>query len=524
MDKVMIAMYLRLSNEDSDREKNGESNSISAQRTLLAGHIEELMRDQPYGIVEFCDDGYSGTDFNRPGVKAMLEAAKSGMIHMVIVKDFSRFGRDYLEVGRYLEYIFPILQVRFVSVNDGYDSTEKFGATGGMGVALKNLVYGLYSADLSKKVRSARDTRVRNGEFVGAFAPYGYRKDPKDRHKLLVDEDVAWVVRKIFRMAADGTSLAEITRQLNDAGTPTIGMYHGQKGDGYGDRQPHVKIKRWNAATVRSIIANEAYLGTLLWNRTRCGIDTDKKTVRQDRENWIIVENRYEALVSRELFDSANDRVSHGGVKGRKLKERNPFFICGHCGRVLQLGGKLKKRYFCKSRVQQTENDCRAVNVPQMDLEDAVLHQVRKLADVMLGQREGEKNQCRDERKAMLEKAVFNSQKEILHWKDAKLRLYEQYKAGSLSREGYLAQIEKGRMRLEELERSKREAQAELDSMQAASATEEIPEAALAELSVLESFDQGRLKVLVGRVIVYGEDSMEIVWKVENPFGTEIMV
>lgn len=191
MDKVVIAMYLRLSNEDINKAKSEESNSISAQRVLLTRHIEVLMQGQAYSIVEFCDDGYTGTDFNRPGFQAMIEAARSGKIGMIIVKDFSRFGRDYLEVGRYLEYIFPILQIRFVSVNDNCDSSDKLGATGGMSVALKNIVYAMYSADMSKKVRSARNTRVRNGEYVAQFAPYGYMKDPKDKHKLLIDEDAA---------------------------------------------------------------------------------------------------------------------------------------------------------------------------------------------------------------------------------------------------------------------------------------------------------------------------------------------
>jgi len=138
---VRIAMYLRLSNEDRDKGSKEESDSISAQR-------------------------------------ALIEAAKGGKVDMIVVKDFSRFGRDYLEVGRFLEYIFPIMQVRFVSVNDGYDSEDKFGAKGGMSVALKNLVYGMYSADLSKKVRSARDTRVRSGEFVGQVCPLWVSEGP----------------------------------------------------------------------------------------------------------------------------------------------------------------------------------------------------------------------------------------------------------------------------------------------------------------------------------------------------------
>lgn len=242
MDKTAVALYLRLSNEDSDKGKLEESNSISAQRVLLTKHVEELMQGQAYSITEFCDDGYSGTDFNRPGVQALIDAAKNGSVGMIVVKDFSRFGRDYLEVGRFLEYIFPILQVRFVSVNDNYDSSDKFGTTGGMSVALKNLVYGMYSADLSKKIRSARDTRVRNGEFVGQFAPYGYMKNPEDKHELLIDENVAWVVRRIFRQAADGVSHTEIARQLNEEGIPTRYMYHQLKGDNFPDKQPHFRV------------------------------------------------------------------------------------------------------------------------------------------------------------------------------------------------------------------------------------------------------------------------------------------
>lgn len=238
---VRVAMYLRLSNEDRDKGSKEESDSISAQR-------------------------------------ALIEAAKGGKVDMIVVKDFSRFGRDYLEVGRFLEYIFPIMQVRFVSVNDGYDSEDKFGATGGMSVALKNLVYGMYSADLSKKVRSARDTRVRNGEFVGQFAPYGYRKDPEDKHRLLVDEEAALVVRRIFRMAAEGISHSEIARRLNGEGIPTRYMYHKLKGDNFPDKQPHVKIKKWDNSAVKDIVTMRLIWGLCSgtgrsagWTRIRSG-------------------------------------------------------------------------------------------------------------------------------------------------------------------------------------------------------------------------------------------------------------
>lgn len=524
MDKIMVALYLRLSNEDSDKEKSAESNSISAQRVLLTRHIEELMQGQTYSITEFCDDGYSGTDFNRPGVQALIGAAKSGDINMVVVKDFSRFGRDYLEVGRFLEYIFPILQIRFVSVNDGYDSDDKFGTTGGMSVALKNLVYGMYSADLSKKIRTARDTRARNGEFVGQFAPYGYRKNPEDKHELLIDENVAWVVRKIFRMAADGISHAEIARQLNEAGIPTRYMYHKLKGDNFPDKQPHVKIKMWDNSAVRDIITDETYLGTMFWNRAKCGMDTNKKRVAQPREKWIIVENQHEALVSRELFQKANDNLVGRDMSNRTMGRKTLFFVCGYCGRGLRLRNRKNGKYYCGSRTQQIKNDCQKINVRKKELEDAVLCQARGMADMLVEARDIRKKAQKNDQRAALETTVADSAKEMSRWKDTKVRLYEQYKAGTVTREDYLARIEKGKIRMEELEQIKSEALEELDSMQTVSKTEEIPDEELAELSVLEAFDKDRLKALIDKVVVYGEDAIEIVWKVGNPFQAEITV
>lgn len=512
------AIYVRLSKEDGDVSSavKAESNSISNQKRL----IRDFLKDKKDIIVvsERVDDGYSGSSFNRPGVQALIEAVKNGSINMVVVKDFSRFGRDYLEVGRFLEYIFPILQIRFVSVNDGYDSDDKFGTTGGMSVALKNLVYGMYSADLSKKVRSARDTRVRNGEFVGQFAPYGYRKNPEDKHELLVDEGAAWVVRKIFHMAADGVSHTEIARQLNEEGIPTRYMYHQLKGDNFPDKQPHVKVKLWDNSAVRDIITDETYLGTMFWNRAKCGMDTNKKRIEQLRERWIIVENQHEALVSKELFQKANDNIVGRDMSNRTTGKKNLFFICGCCGKGLKLRSRKKDRYYCGSRIQQIENDCQKINAMKKELEDAVLCQVRGMADMLTEERSIRRNAQKNDRKTVLETMIGDSAKEMTRWKDTKVRLYEQYKAGTVAREDYLARIESGRARTEELEQIRREAQEELDSMQTVSKAEEIPDEELAELSVLESFDKDRLKVLIDKVIVYGEDAIEIVWKVGNPF------
>lgn len=245
---------------------------------------------------------------------------------------------------------------------------------------------------------------------------------------------------------------------------------------------------------------------------------TDKKIVPQERENWIIVDNHHKPLVSQELFDKASSRVSHDGVKGKRMKRRNSFFICGHCGKVMQLRVKSRNRYYCNSRTQQKENACQKANVWQDDLENAVLCQVKNMADVMMEQRAVSKDSGREERKAAIEKLIADSEREIRQWKNTKLSLYEQYKAGSISKEGYIGKIEKGKKRLEKLERTKDDALEELENLQGTSDDTAVCDKDLQEISALNNFDLDRFKLLIEKVIVYGEDEIEIVWKVDDPF------
>ena len=198
--KQQIAIYLRLSLEDVDKRTNkvkDESNSIASQRMLINRHLDQnpLLCDLPR--IEFCDDGFSGTNFDRPDFAKMIECAKHGEISCIVVKDLSRFGRDYLEVGDYLEHIFPFLGIRFKSINDHYDSAKHEGKTIGMDIAFKNLIYDYYSKDLSKKVKSAMGMKQEKAKFVNTV-PYGYKADPADKHHLIIDVETAPIVRRIF--------------------------------------------------------------------------------------------------------------------------------------------------------------------------------------------------------------------------------------------------------------------------------------------------------------------------------------
>ena len=224
MDKT-VALYMRLSDEDDNLAAHEESNNIAHQRKLMLDHIEKFPDLQGFNIVEFSDDGYSGADFNRPGFQKMMKMVKAGGIQVIITKDYSRLGRDYLEVGNYMECIFPVLQVRYISVNDHYDSANSFGSTGGMSVALKNLVNALYCKDASKKVRAAKAVLAKQGKYIASFAPFGYQKSKNDKHMLVPDPVAAPVVQLIFELAIKGMKYTEIANYLNKNGYDSILEY-----------------------------------------------------------------------------------------------------------------------------------------------------------------------------------------------------------------------------------------------------------------------------------------------------------
>ncbi len=219
MDEQRIALYMRLSMEDKDMEE--ESNSILNQRLLLRRFVLDNFTDVKTVVEEFVDDGYSGTNFNRPSVKELLEDAKAEKIDCIIVKDFSRFSRDYIEMGAYLEQIFPFLGVRFISVNDHYDSNDHIGKSAGMGTAFKYLVNDLYAKDISVKVKSTLEMKREKGIYVNGSTPFGYIKSKEDCHLLEPVEPEAEIIRRIFQMTLEGYSSSKIAKLFNEEGIMT---------------------------------------------------------------------------------------------------------------------------------------------------------------------------------------------------------------------------------------------------------------------------------------------------------------
>ena len=286
--------YARLSLEDSGRPG---ADAIEIQRNLIENYITNQPDLQLYRL--YCDNGQTGTDFDRPAFEQMMNDVQAGKIDCIVVKDLSRFGRNYLETGNYLERIFPLLDVRFIAINDYFDSLTAERFSDGYIIPLKNMINAAYSKDISRKVSSAFSMKRQNGEFIGSWAPYGYQKCADDHHRLEPNTETAPVVCDIFRWRAEGESYMQITRRLNGAGIPSPYRYLYLKGE---RRDQRCKNAVWTQTAVKRLLLNEVYLGHLVQGRNRSSLCEGKTKKEVPKEEWIIVRNTHDPLIDEEIF------------------------------------------------------------------------------------------------------------------------------------------------------------------------------------------------------------------------------
>ena len=290
----MTGGYVRLSLEDSGKPG---TDTMEKQEEL----VREFIDAQP--DMQFCglyrDNGHTGTTFARPGFEQLMEDIKKGKIDCVVVKDLSRFGRNYLETGNYLMRIFPFLDVRFVAINDQFDTLTAERSADGYIIPLKNIINEAYSRDLSKKIRPALDEKKRKGEFIGSWASYGYRKCAEDRHKIEPDPETAPIVREIFQWRVEGLSYMSIVRRLNERQIPSPSQYRYLKGEMKSDKFAKTA---WSTFTVKHVLTCEVYLGHLVQGRKRTGLAEGHKSRKLPKEEWIVVRNTHEPLIDEETF------------------------------------------------------------------------------------------------------------------------------------------------------------------------------------------------------------------------------
>ncbi len=288
-----VGIYCRLSNDD---EGDGESVSIANQKLLL----QQYVRDRGWNEIDtYIDDGYSGTNFNRPGVQRLIADAKAKRINVILVKDLSRFGRNYIEFGQYTDYLFPSIGCRFIALNNGIDTGNKDSSTDAM--CFLNLFNEFYSRDTSKKVKAVKKACAESGKFMGTYPAFGYKRDPEDKHHLLIDEETAPIVRRIFDMRAGGATFRQIALKLNEEGVSSPGtLYYQRKGTSDPRRVNH----KWADQTVKNIIRNEVYIGNMV--QGKCGTLSYKsrQLKAKPKDEWIRVEGTHDPIVSRETWDT----------------------------------------------------------------------------------------------------------------------------------------------------------------------------------------------------------------------------
>ena len=442
MDKY-LAEYFRLSLDD---DGIGESNSISSQRQLIDGYISTVadLADMP--TVEFVDDGYTGTNFDRPGVKRLFEAVRRGEVSCIVVKDLSRFGRKYLEVSKYIEQLFPYLGVRFIAINDHYDSYSHKGTTAELDIPIRNMINAMYSKDVSKKAKSAKQTQARQGKCINAFAPYGYNKDEDDKHRLVIDEPAAEIVRRVFALACDGHGPTQIANTLNADGIPTPSEYNRQNGSKRTARGFTKSL--WSGGSVRNILRDERYTGVLIAGKVEMGALGTGKRIAKPKEEWIRVPDAFPAIISSETWEtSVAKRPKNCGAHGKPDTGRMLYMRlrCGHCGHVLRSRvANGNRRYFCKTPRYSNEHGCTDESYSEQAIVDVVKAVILKQVAVMLDL----EKLCRGEKKTItrdIESAQIAGarlEKELVQLQAFKRQLYERYKGGNLEKAAYLQERE----------------------------------------------------------------------------------
>lgn len=502
MDVTTVALYMRLSREDDDVKD--ESNSISNQRKLLLGFLKKKQELADSPTVQYVDDGYSGTGFERPGFVEMMDGVKKGKIQCVIVKDFSRFGRDYIELGDYIEHIFPFMQVRFIAVNDGYDSKEYKGKTPDIDVPFRNLAYSLYSQDISDKIKSSLAVRRKKGLYVGSIPLYGYQRD--EEGFLKPDEETKGIVQRIYKEYLSGTGLAELARKLNGEGIPSPKQHKVNKGLLRGEEG---KTCFWLPTMLHQILRNETYTGVLSSGDYKSGPLGSGKRVFVPEEERVRVENAHPPIIDKDTFREVQERMrtkKHFEAKQFLLKG---FVRCGECGRLMV---RDKKLFRC--RYQKFTDHRNVGSVPEAELEGIVW----KAVDIqlqLLEEKEAvflrEKELCEEKCEKLLPEIkkkkmqVEKKREEIKHF-------YHQYKQGKMGKAEYLARKKWEGNLAEEVETVLARLEAEEERLR-----KRIEEINTDSASITEWFGgrdnvQKLLQHLIKNVYVYGENRIKIAW------------
>lgn len=516
-----LAIYLRLSLEDLNTEKSNlkdESNSIQHQRMMINRYIEENSELAAFKTVEFIDDGYTGTNFDRPGFQKMLTMIRQGLIKCIVVKDLSRFGRNYLEVGEYLEHIFPPLQVRFIAITDNYDSNDFSGTTAGLDVAFRNFLHDRYSVDLSAKVKASMHMLMEKGEYV-THCPYGYMKTRGVKHKMVPDPQTAPVVRDIFLMAIKGLKTTEIARNLNRRGILTPMEYKGLS------RERFSNPPMWTHQAVLRILQDYKYTGAMVTFKCENLTIRAKAQHRRKPEEYLIIEDVHEAIVSHDEYYAANETIRKVKAFSRtKSDKKDKVYICGICGRRLRKTYGSDEYYSCPTQLYIGGAKCGSIRLKRSEIEKTLFDAYKGHLEILSDEYRRMKNEKKSDEITPLKNKIKSLSVQLKSLDGDSMQYYEKYRAGEMTREGFLAKKQEASDKRISLSSK---IQALNDLLEAA--VKKKSEAGTMIKTLKEKADflllpdeelQAAMYDDIRQVIVYANDLIDIAWKFSIDFNT----
>lgn len=467
------AIYARLSREDN----LNQSDSIENQLSLLHDYVGNRPYLQLVGT--YIDNGYTGTDFDRPEWQKLMEAVRAKEVDCIVVKDLSRLGRNYIETGEFLEKICPFFGIRFIAINDNFD-TDTTEASGQLSVSLSNIINDYYAKDISRKVSSALRSKMENGEFIGSWEKYGYLKDENNKNQLIINPETAPVVKQIFLWRSEGMSYMGINKKLNDSGIPSPGQYKANRGIVTNNNQKD-RVILWNKHMVTEILKDITYLGHLAQRKGSQCLYAGISFHRTEEQDWIVVENTHEPIIEQELFDkvqainnaAAEKAKTNSGKYDHLPKAVNIYgkkFTCADCGSVIKLvrsfSTKKDKVYFtfkCPTYAEHGTRACNAKKMRKADLDEAVLSAMKAQLDLFVDMQDS-LHRLLAMKKAMANQSqqkdeIKSLKKKLDHKKGLFSGLYRDLREGLITDEDYaqareiiLADIDRMEKQLSELE------------------------------------------------------------------------
>lgn len=517
------ALYIRLSKEDGDKD---ESDSVANQKKILMYFVD---RNDDIEFADFyIDDGYTGANFDRPDFIRMIADINNGNINCIIVKDSSRFARNISESSYYTDVVFPKLQVRYISVNDAIDSARSQGlAIDFLNNSMRAMINEYFLASNSTSIRSTLDAERERGEFIGSFAKYGYKKDPSDRHKLLIDEEAADTVRLIYRLYLGGTGIRGIVRYLNDHGIPNPSTYKEQKGLNFRARTVGCS-SLWSDKTVRRTLRDEMYIGNMVQHKF-CKVTYKDKSIRAcDEREWIRVEGTHEAIISPEDYENVQMMLDRGSKASKVTGEIDLFaglLRCADCGHALikKINNNPDKTYIyyrCSSHCR-CGTACSAHTLRFEKLYKAVLECIRHMVDLATNADEVIKGMRKD--CYVSAKEAVRSQ---LHAKEQELRktisllsgLYPDYKDGILSKEQYMIQKQNCEQKQEELRKSIERLNAAIDTTDSPQMSENEFITHFKQHGNIDRLTRPLLTELIDHITVSEDGSLDIAFNFTDAF------